>query len=376
MKKGWLVGLLVVVIVLVAAWFVLPVPSLLKGAMHHEPFHAGMPLNYWLDQLNQPDEQKKEKAEDALAAIGEPAVPPLMALVKESGGPQGEAAAALAKMGKSALGPLVKAMKEDQTVRPRGELILQRMGEKAVPAEIELLKENSEDLRISAATNLGLVGPKAEQAVPALIAVVEDKTIDADKGDPPPPGTVGFNPRSRTVRGMAAQALGRIGPGAKAAVPALCEAATDKNWLIRQYSTAALGPICENDESAAKQALPVLQKALNDKERPVWDAAVRSLGRIGAPAKGAVGDLLAVLDRPVPAYQVDAATALGRIEAGTKNKAAFEKLDALYKKSKDDAALRKAVAEAMTKIDPDAAAKAGVAAEAPSNPQGGSAGGK
>ena len=45
------------------------------------------------------------------------------------------------------------------------------------------------------------------------------------------------------IRRNAAQALGHMGPGAKAAVPALTEATQSKNYFVRQSAVAALGKI-------------------------------------------------------------------------------------------------------------------------------------
>jgi HEAT repeat protein len=43
------------------------------------------------------------------------------------------------------------------------------------------------------------------------------------------------------TRSEAAQALREIGPGAKAAVPALTELLNDKDWLVRKDAAAASG---------------------------------------------------------------------------------------------------------------------------------------
>ncbi len=62
-------------------------------------------------------------------------------------------------------------------------------------------------MRERAALALGLIGPAAKEAVPALIATLRDE--------------------DGLVRGYAAYALGEIGPAANEAVPALEAAARD-----------------------------------------------------------------------------------------------------------------------------------------------------
>jgi hypothetical protein len=75
---------------------------------------------------------------------------------------------------------------------------------KTVSQWIEALKDKDKGTRIAAAFALGKIGPAAKDAVPALIEALKDK--------------------DRDVRSTAAQALSGIGPAAKAAVPALTEA--------------------------------------------------------------------------------------------------------------------------------------------------------
>lgn len=68
--------------------------------------------------------------------------------------------------------------------------------------DLKDLKDRNWRVRMKAAERIGLLGPKAKAAVPALIEVLKDETITPSE---------------------AAQALGRIGSEADAAVPALLE---------------------------------------------------------------------------------------------------------------------------------------------------------
>jgi HEAT repeat protein len=83
---------------------------------------------------------------------------------------------------------------------------LGRIGGPAVPALLEVLNGPDRDMRVCAASVLGKIGPAARAAVPALIRAIE------------PPDTDG---QVRGLRRQVITALGRIGSEARAAVPVL-----------------------------------------------------------------------------------------------------------------------------------------------------------
>jgi HEAT repeat protein len=64
------------------------------------------------------------------------------------------------------------------------------------------------------------------------------------------------------IRGQATIALEKLGPGAKAAVPALIEALKDKEWVIRSTAASAL-------RSVGKDAVLQLRQALKRKQELV-----------------------------------------------------------------------------------------------------------
>jgi HEAT repeat protein len=82
------------------------------------------------------------------------------------------------------------------------------------------------------------------------------------------------------VRWAAADALGRIGPGAKAAVPALLEALQDEQASLRALAAQALGEI--GREGGARAAVPALIKGLRDPERQARRQAAWALAKLGA----------------------------------------------------------------------------------------------
>jgi HEAT repeat protein len=87
--------------------------------------------------------------------------------------------------------------------------------------------------RCSAARALAAMGPKAKEAVPALVQALSD----------PEP----------LVRDAAAAALGSIGAAATEAVPALIEALEDWNGFVRQAAAKALKMI--DPDAAAKKGI-------------------------------------------------------------------------------------------------------------------------
>src|SRR5262245_11249736 len=161
---------------------------LLPAAPAHEvkePKYAGKPLSGWLEQLRSGKTLDRRRAAATLWAHISPedraAVPALIkALTDEDAQVRSQAAAALGEIGKEA--------------RP------------AVPALLKAL--NDPAVRARAVSALGSISPERATA-PALIEAIK-------------------NPATR-ASAMTVLALGRFGPAAKAAVPALIDAVKDKD---------------------------------------------------------------------------------------------------------------------------------------------------
>ena len=85
------------------------------------------------------------------------------------------------------------------------------------------LKEGGPFARGHAARTLGRFGPLAAEAVPALVAALEDE--------------------SPVVRGAAIIALGKIGPKAKAAIPALTAIQDDRLQPLAANAVKAISGI-------------------------------------------------------------------------------------------------------------------------------------
>ncbi len=188
----------------------------------------------------------------------------------------------------------------------------------AASALIEALRDSDKTVRERAVDALGRIGPGAHAAVPALVAMIPGSEtaweIAAALGkigpeaEPAVPALIELLRGSTDLnRSTAAEALGNIGSRAAAAVPGLIAALADSYYITRANAAAALAKIGE----AATPALPALIKALEDKET-YWQAA-RSLGRLGAGSKEAEAALTALLTHPDERHREEAERALARL---------------------------------------------------------------
>jgi hypothetical protein len=147
-----------------------------------------------------------------------------------------------------------------------------RIAEKPVIAAlIKAAKENDLEIKKASLEALGKI-PGAAEAVPALIAALEDPGADVGR--------------------IAIQALGRIGPGAVSAVPALVvQLEKGHNRLAAAKALGEIGP-------GAAEAVPALIAVVNFAG---WsDLKIAALG----------------MDRVETDVRLAAAEALGRIEPG------------------------------------------------------------
>ncbi len=237
-----------------------------------------------VQSLEDEDEKVRSTAVETLAKLGPVAVPPIARLIERTLDaasispssaielPEAEwrslakAAIALREIGPGAADALNAAMKlaniecgdarevpSCYVAQGAAADALGRFGPDAVPALIGTLRDKNPKLRRFAAAALGKIGPDAAQAVPALVALLGD-----DKS---------------SVSRAAAGALGRIG---SPAIPALLESLHDIRPAIRMPAVKALirmGP-------AAKEAVPELQKMLNDEKKWTRRAAKDVLAKI------------------------------------------------------------------------------------------------
>jgi len=145
--------------------------------------------------------------------------------------------------------------------------------------------------------------------------------------------------RNAEVRRIAAEALGQLGPEARAAVPDLVRALADPEILVRRASARALGQIGPE----ARAAVPDLVRALADKDSYVRLSAAEALRQIG---QAAVPDLVRALADEYSYVRRAAAVALGEIRSvDAAVVAALQK--ALYEPNRE---VRLAAEDALRKI--------------------------
>lgn len=158
------------------------------------------------------------------------------------------------------------------------------------------------------------------------------------------------------VRRTAALSLAQMGKDAGPAVPDLAVVLKDEKPAVRLAAVTAiwrLGPV-------AKDAAPEIVKLYKDadQEDGVRLMAVFALGKIGVAHKEVMPALIEILGTGSPGDKRQAALVLGQI--GPEAKDAVPSLLKVYENRAMDPDSSKRAAEALKKIDPEAATKAGI----------------
>ncbi len=147
-----------------------------------------------------------------------------------------------------------------------------------MPALVTIMKEDRrEEVRHAVIDALQAIGAASEEAVPALVSLLGDESLEVRRG--------------------ATFALGKIGPAAKAALPDIRKNfEADKD--LRPVSVWAMVHITPEDDKLVEQALPFLIAALKREEPFVRFEAVETLGLIGPRARSAASALEALREDP------------------------------------------------------------------------------
>ena len=127
----------------------------------------------------------------------------------------------------------------------------------------------AETLHLRARYGFAYLGPRASNAVPELIKILN----------------LNVSPDS-VINTMVA--LEMIGPGAKTAVPSILQVTTSTNEELRRYAIWILGEIHAQPELV----VPVLIKARHDPSPQIRARAAYALGQFGSEAKPAVPTLV------------------------------------------------------------------------------------
>ncbi|MBI3820230.1 MAG: HEAT repeat domain-containing protein [Planctomycetes bacterium] len=254
----------------------------LAGFLQNPADKPGLPYNVeLLDKLKEPAASSRREAALELAKMGadaRAAVPDLgKLLVDADGGVRAAATFALGEIGLGAvdtvptLGRNLTADK-DVNVRKESAAAIGKIGPKGIKALPILLKsfrqEGDADVRAAISTAIARVGPQVKETHAALADAI---------GDPSP-----------EIRELALITLGKIGPAARPALPAIEKAAKDTNEKIALAAqTAQLRVNGEVEEPA-----PVNDAAAKF-ELPEWNAF-------------SIPELINLLKSPTPSTRIKA----------------------------------------------------------------------
>jgi HEAT repeat protein len=238
---------------------------------------------------------------------------------------------------------------------------LKGMGPGAVPAIVPLLKDPSVDIRKTAAEVLGDIGPDAKAAVGALNEALADSDPDVrlkittalGKIEPGRAGRqaaeliAGLKDKDPKVRRNAAESLGKLGRPEAGVVDALAGALQDKDFSVQLAVVSAL-------EKLGPAAVPVLQKALQHRDKFVRQNAITALGNMSAGAAPALPAVRAALQDSELDVRMAAGEALTKLDPATPLDALVTELSKQLE-GKDEQDCQKALT-ALGKLGPSAKA--------------------
>lgn len=170
-------------------------------------------------------------------------------------------------------------------------------GDEAQVAEIvKQLKDPDWDTRMEAATALGMLGARAQSAIPNLLETLEDPVAP--------------------VRMKAIDAFMFMGRSAAQTVPRIIPCLDDPDELVRVSAVIAL-PRISSDRPAT---VALLKKALQDKVPKVRRRAAIELVALGAEPAATVPVLREGLQEPVPSDRLEAICTLALVVAPEERK--------------------------------------------------------
>ena len=293
--------------------------------------YRGKTANQWARQLGDQDVAARWYAAYALGQLGPQAAPWVDALAKTLGNRgeneyvRGSAARALGCIGPAAESAVAlladtSASEHHLSVRRQASWALGRIGAAAKPAVEALLKRlDDQDVVVrvyaavsvwqierhakaipalvaiarrgegpgvcQAAAALGELGPAAEPAIPVLVELLRQGDEDVSRAAAASLGRLGpgvlaavkgvLGAPQESARQRAVEVLEQLGP---AAVPILIEALANSNPLARRSAARALGRL----GPAAREAMPALLEAVNDKDQPVRETAAEAIKQVRA----------------------------------------------------------------------------------------------
>jgi hypothetical protein len=317
-RKVWLIGTLLIITALAAAWRFPATIYVPMGVLKQEAFYDGKPTSYWVRAL------KRE---------------PFL----------GQAVAA---------GDIGKTLREG--------------GAAAVPVLCEIVRNTDPDVRMHGLFGLAAMGPDASASQSALAEAVTNEKQSAPfllasttLGKLNPAAATGvlstvLRDKAESNGGRRAWALGvllNLAPECKAAIPALNEIALDPTADMR-LRVAAIR-VLTRLQQPADPLVPVLCKAITVPKTPAGVQALEALGEMGPAGAPAVPTLVKLLDNPSlpaagfpfgPPHRQAVVICLGEI--GPPARPAVPALIACLNSGND--IVRIEVAAALTRIGPTA----------------------
>jgi HEAT repeat protein len=325
--------LLIAVIVLVT----IGAGLLVNDRLHREPVYQGRKVSYWVNQLNNGDDNAvREKAIEAMRELGPRAIPYLTIAPRRED-------TRLMAAGKSVyriVAPYVsREIRNKLPLRPShteivgsgAALALGKMGPKArsaVPTLLKWLDDPDSNICNSAFIALLQIGADDDQVINALLKKLKGasgftRTMllvnpagHYDEIDPHAVAaisllTYGFKSDNAYVRMRAARALGKFGTAAEQLKPELEIALDDPSLEVRTGAAIGLWRF----DGRLEPTLKILNEALQSKSTR-WEA-VAGLAEIGSPARDSLVLLVPLLQGTPPFFRANVSNAIQRIDPQT-----------------------------------------------------------
>jgi len=286
-----------------------------------EAFSRGKSLADWMVQADHYIPELRREAIKSIAALGPAARQALPVLVRATRDENQEvrlwAVTAIRRIGPSARDAtpaLLTVLSDDaRPVQEAARDALEAIGPAAAPVLLPALRTRDPWVRANAAEALGVIGLAKGEVVPGLVRLLTDDSLwvrasaawalghlgrEAKKAAKPLAASLAEELRHDPTLSAPAQrvrvenlvfALGRIGKDAGDAAPLVLSVFFDGGDSLRGIAVVALSGI------GAKAAGP-LGKAVRSGVMPVRLDAARALRLMGPAGKGAVGDLVKVLE--------------------------------------------------------------------------------
>src|SRR5713226_7582340 len=253
-----------------------------------ERTYQGRPLSQWLEEyrqvLNNTNRERQRKDQERFAAV-DPAI----------------------------VLDLVKVLEKRPSLNFEGKLgnqLLQFSATRRIGSWLSYRMTEAQNRRLLANYLLGLLGPKAEPAIPAMLRMYQNTNGPEWVRSSIPWSLARINRRPDLVVPVlaealsgppftqtAAYALGEFGTNSISAIPALLKTLHHPDMVSALAAAQTIHMIDPKASlAAADEVMPLLLRALESPVRMNWGGAIHLLAQYGDRAKAAVPTLLRLLD--------------------------------------------------------------------------------